>query len=79
MSDTESEIESGSSGSSSNFNSSDNEDYQSIPSVFRPYQFEPPARPDREVQTASSETDEDGLSQAEVNARYEGEKAVDQW
>ena len=34
MSDTESEIESGSSGSSSNFDSSDDEDYQSIPSVL---------------------------------------------
>ena len=70
---------SGSPGSSSNFNFSDDEDYQSIPSVFMPYQFEPLARPDREVQTSSSETDEDGLSQAEVDARYEGEKAVDQW
>ena len=43
------------------------------------YQFEPPARPNREVQTSSSETDEDGISQAQVDARYEGEKAVDQW
>ena len=34
MSDTESEIESGSSGSSNNFDSSDNEDYRSIPSVL---------------------------------------------
>ena len=66
---------SGSPGSSSNFNFSDDEDYQSIPFVFMPYQFEPLARPDREVQTSSSETDEDGLSQAEVDARYEGEKA----
>ena len=56
---------------SSTYSSSENEDYMSVPSVFVPYQYEPLARPGREVHTdLNSETDEDGLSQ-DLRARYD--------